>query len=149
MVLLVAALAMLGTASKLANARNIKLQGAVSGNANFDGSSNTIINTTQDNIAIVTGTVSLTEGKGNTTIKYPQGFNKSNTVILSFMAHNGTNVNGYGYGYLEGSNGYVAGALGHSINLADSDIKVSVQNPIAASSGSGTYQIKIVLFKTN
>lgn len=34
------------TASKLARARNIKIQGAVSGNANFDGSANITINTT-------------------------------------------------------------------------------------------------------
>lgn len=39
------------TASKLATARNIKLQGAVSGNTNFDGSTNIVINTSLYNQA--------------------------------------------------------------------------------------------------
>ena len=37
---------MLGTATKLQNARNIKVQGSVNGNANFDGSGNIVITTT-------------------------------------------------------------------------------------------------------
>ena len=43
--LLVVVLAMHGTATKLVNKRNIKLQGAISGNADFDGSKNVTINT--------------------------------------------------------------------------------------------------------
>ena len=36
---------MLGTATKLQTARNIKVKGSVNGNANFDGSGNIEINT--------------------------------------------------------------------------------------------------------
>lgn len=145
--LLIVALAMPGTASKLQTAREITLEGAITGNANFDGSSDIVINTNQNNFAVATGSVNLANGVGNTNIDYPEGYNKDNCVVLSFMAFNGTNVNGYGYGYLENSSGYVAGAIGHSINLGSSKIAVAVQNPISSTSGSGTYQIKIVLMK--
>lgn len=50
------------SASKLATAREIKLQGGVSGAANFDGSANVVINTTLSNIdasKITTGTISI------------------------------------------------------------------------------------------
>lgn len=52
------------TASKLATARNIKIQGAVSGNANFDGSNNVVINVVQANIAVLTGNIT-TPAAGN------------------------------------------------------------------------------------
>lgn len=50
------------SASKLATAREIKLQGGVSGAVNFDGSTNVVINTTLNNIdasKITTGTISI------------------------------------------------------------------------------------------
>lgn len=53
--------AMLGTANKLKTARNIKLQGAVSGNADFDGSKNVTIDTTQE---VLKDTLSISEDKG-------------------------------------------------------------------------------------
>lgn len=78
------------SASKLATARNIKIQGAVSGNTNFDGSGNVTINTTQSNIAVLTGTVNLSAGEGpenasfNTfDLNFPTGFTKDNCVCLS------------------------------------------------------------------
>lgn len=81
---------MLGTASKLATARNIKIQGAVSGNANFDGSQNVTIETTQENIVILKGKVSVpasnTQGQYNAdadaNVNYPKGFTLSNTKII-------------------------------------------------------------------
>ncbi len=45
LILLVVVVAMLGSATKLKNTRNIKLQGAVSGNTNFDGSKDIVIDT--------------------------------------------------------------------------------------------------------
>ena len=50
---------MLGSATKLQTKRNIKLQGAVSGNADFDGSGNVVIETAQANIAVITGSFSI------------------------------------------------------------------------------------------
>lgn len=43
---MVIVVAMLGTATKLQTARNIKVKGSVNGNADFDGSGNLEINTT-------------------------------------------------------------------------------------------------------
>lgn len=75
---------MLGTATKLKIARNIKLQGAVSGNADFDGSANIVINTTQANIAVINGSITLSNGQGNSgVIQYPEGYNKDNCIIIS------------------------------------------------------------------
>lgn len=54
------------TATKLATARNIKLQGAVSGNTNFDGSENVVINT---EIPVSEVTKELTHKEGEVKIK--------------------------------------------------------------------------------
>lgn len=59
------------TASKFATEKNIELRGAVSGNANFDGSTNVIINTTQANIAVLTGNITISNGEGTTNVAYP------------------------------------------------------------------------------
>lgn len=83
MVLLVVVLGMLGTATKLATARKIALTGAVSGNTNFDGSGDITITTKQANIAVLTGTISLTSGVGQQSINYPSGFTKDNCVAIS------------------------------------------------------------------
>lgn len=83
------------TASKLATARNIKLQGAVSGNANFDGSANITINTTQANIATLTGTFSTPAANsgtltGSVDINYPADFKRDNCTVLGLMCHGST-----------------------------------------------------------
>ena len=73
------------TTTKLQTARNIKLQGAVSGNANFDGSGNIIINTTQSNIAILTGSTVVNASSSKTvTINYPSGYTESNCIPVAF-----------------------------------------------------------------
>lgn len=103
------AVAILGTATKLKTTRNIALSGAVKGNANFDGSGNVEINTTQNNIAIITGTLKL---KANTSelaienrctytdikINYPNGFAADNCVVISYGRQNNSNF-GYAYGW--------------------------------------------------
>ena len=139
------------TATKLATARNIKLQGAVSGNANFDGSGNVIITTTQANIAILTGTLTLADGYASGTINYPNGFNSSNCVVLSFMAHNTSAGNVMGYGYVEKSVGYIAGAIGHCVSMKRDNINIHINNPTdgSHSSGTDTFAYKIVLMKVS
>lgn len=92
-VLLVVALAMLGSATKLASARKIILSGAVKGETNFDGSNDVSIVTTQDNIVVVTGTIIMPEAnessiQGSVDVNYPLGFNKDNCAVLSVMSHN-------------------------------------------------------------
>ena len=86
---------MLGTTTKLKTARNIKLQGAVSGNANFDGSANITINTTQTNIAVLDGRISLTANPTDNasnnkmqhtpwSMDYTSGFSKDNSIVICF-----------------------------------------------------------------
>ena len=100
-VLLVVALAMLGTATKLKTARNIKLQGAVSGNANFDGSGNITINTILGNIAVLVETITMPEAnsnnlQGSTDMNYPSGFTNTNCVVISVMSHNSIHADWWG-----------------------------------------------------
>lgn len=70
------------TTNKWGTSRNIALSGAVSGNANVDGSGNVTITTTQANIKLLTGTINLTNGVGNVDINYPTGFTYSNCVPI-------------------------------------------------------------------
>lgn len=72
------------TASKLATARKITINGAVSGNQNFDGSGNITITTTQNNIAVLTGTLTSAGGYYKQ-LDYPSGYNKNNCVVISCM----------------------------------------------------------------
>lgn len=83
-ILVVIVVAIHGTSTKLQTARDIKLQGTVSGNAKFDGSGDITINTTQANIAKVNGTISLTKGQGSSgVVAYPSNFNMNNCVVIS------------------------------------------------------------------
>ena len=93
MLLLVNAHGNSNTANKLKTARNIKIQGAVSGNASFDGSNDVTINVTQANIAIIKGTIQMPEAgseaiNGGTKVNYPQGYTSENCVVVSLMSHN-------------------------------------------------------------
>lgn len=101
---LVLALAMHGTATKLQNARKIAIDGVVKGEANFDGSGNVIINTTQNNIVVIEGQMVL---RGSTTgepvsttkeINFPSGFNKDNCFVTSIGTKILTTGDGFGYG---------------------------------------------------
>ena len=76
------------TASKLQTARNIAISGAVKGSANFDGSGNVTINTTQNNIFVLSG--SLSSGN-NLEINYPTGLTKDNCVCISAIRDDGSN----------------------------------------------------------
>lgn len=151
------------TATKLANARNIKLQGAVSGNANFDGSGNVVIDTTQANIAIVTGTITLTQStesqieSGQVDISYPSGYTKDNCVILGIMARNSAQTSsiGYSYGVLADENysGVINSAsMGKYAVLKDNSIMLTMRydwNATPTSQRTDTYNYKIVLMKVS
>lgn len=86
-------LILLGIATKLETPRNIAVSGAISGNANFDGSENINIVTMQSNIAVLTGSIVMPEQNsetltGQTTINYPKGYNKDNCIIISLLGQN-------------------------------------------------------------
>ena len=137
------------TASKLQTARNIKLQGAVAGNTNFDGSGNITITTTQNNIFVLSGNITLSNGYATTNINYPSGLNADNCIVVSFLARSTTLESGikYGYGYLETPTGYLSGAIGHNISLRTPNILLQVNNPVDHSNGNTTYNYKIILMK--
>lgn len=103
----------------------------------------------KDDIAVIYGNLSMTNGVANHNVNYPVGFNKDNCVVLTFMASNEENNNHWGYGYIENATGYVGGAIGHKITFRENDINVGVQNPTdgAHNSGTGTFNYKIVLMK--
>lgn len=138
------------TASKLATARNIKLQGAVSGNANFDGSANITINTTQANIATLTGSV-----KNEKTLSYPSGFNKSNCVVISAMFDGPSTAVSWTTGALFNSSGYVKGGIPFEITLSDTGITltrriINIGNgvtPTVSDDMANSANFKIVLMK--
>lgn len=147
---------MLGTANKLKNARNISLTGAVSGSGNFDGSGNLNINTTQNNIAVLTGSVVAKKSSdpGNSfqqtrkSITYPSGFNNTNCVCMALGV---TRINNaFEYDGSEGcaskSVGYVSGNIPRAICLDTSNIDLRVYN---YASGDITIYYKIVLMKVS
>lgn len=108
------------TASKLATARTITISGAVSGSTTFDGSGNKTITTTQSNIAVLSGTVTVAGttqdggsyhyGTGTKTLSYPSGFNADNCVVLTIetSVNNSTELKGavgeIGYTYSSAAN---------------------------------------------
>lgn len=153
---------MLGSANKLKTARNIALNGAVSGNANFDGSGNVTITTTQANIAVVTGTMTA-DGTSNAldsgNINFPSGFNNNNCVVISSMLNNNNSQNGsWSIGSGFDSSGYVSGGLPHKTTLNNSGISIHTRNimminesvpSIPIFSAGAKFNYKIVLMKIN
>lgn len=116
------------TATKLATARKITVNGAVSGSANFDGSGNVIITTTQANIAVLTGNI-----QDDITINYPTGFNKNNCIVISaMMKMNNTNAR-YGYGSVFNSAIYSSGGVPIVVSLGDSNIQLSAKKILLSS----------------
>lgn len=120
--------------------------------AHTDGNGNNIAATykMKGDFAIITIQLTLANGTATGDVSYPSGFNSSNCVVLSFMAynHSSSGTTG-GYGYIETSVGYVAGAIGHRVSLRDSVISFSINNPTdgAHDAGTATYTCKAVLMK--
>lgn len=99
-VLQVLVLVMLGSATRLENTRKIELQGAISGEGNFNGGEDIKITTIQANTAILTGKISLTGTSGDKEetgmvqgISYPEGYNKNNCFVISIGFSNVKNTN--------------------------------------------------------
>lgn len=138
---------MLGTATKLQNSRSINIAGAVKGNANFDGSSNITINTTQNNIETLTGSMSIAASSSeNKTISYPSGINKDNCIVLAVGLASSTNTaKGYNFiGTYNDSSDGLNNAFYRRLNLTDEGIKLTVKNP---NTSTMTVLYKISLLK--
>lgn len=128
------------TATKLKTARKITLTGAVSGNVNFDGSGNVSISTTQANITVLTGKITLESSGGSANVNYPTGFTKDNCIVVAC----GITYNSAGYRAF----GTVQASVSTGARLNSSSITVCCY-PVQASTGSptGTFNYKLVLMK--
>ena len=141
-IFLVILVLMHGSATKLKAVRNIKLQGGVAGNANFDGSANIIINTTQTNIKVLTGSLELnantssnaSEGHCTFTekvVNYPEGFTKDNCIVVNYSRRS-VRCDGYGW------NNYP-----NSIDILEGTLPMTVALYSDNSSLDSTYRSKI------
>ena len=144
------------TASKLQTARNIAISGAVKGSANFDGSGNVTINTTQANIAVISGKVTLnantndnfSENKCTMTdvsLNYPTGFSMNNCVVICV----GINYNSAGYYDFGWTNHldtlqFARGLRPYEVTLNNAKINLSIGNLMAS---ENMVNYKIVLMK--
>lgn len=125
------------TATKLQIARKITLDGAVKGEANFDGSNNIVINNTQNNIAVLNGKITLSNGSGSTTANYPTGFTYKNCIALAI----GIDI------YGEGCFSYnIAGQMAFEARLTDTIINIKSIS-IDGIGSSSTKNYRLVLMK--
>ena len=158
LLLLVNVLGNSATATKLATKRNIKLQGAVSGNADLDGSENVIINTDLANIVTLIGTIELAANSqeniqkdplkatmSSKTLNFPTGFNKDNTIVI-FVGFRKTSDKGYAYGWnnYADSTDFMRGTMPYNVIVGSSGISVRLGN---FSSKITNYEYKIALMK--
>ena len=147
---------MLGTATRLQNARTISLSGAVSGSTSFNGSRNVTITTTQANIAVLTGTLPHDGTSTDITINYPSGYTRDNCVVIAKEGKRGTSSDIYTTGTTFDTINYIKGGLALSVSLQDTYITIRAKNinltdgdtamvkPIAADT---TFGYRIVLLK--
>lgn len=139
------------TATRLQTSRNIVLNGDVTGSASFNGSSNVTINTDLANIAVLTGTISLSVSSGrlsgSKSINYPSGYNKDNCVVIACGISGNQNGNTeYAYGNSgDNSSSYVTGGMPRMVKLRDEDINLQIYLEVDAAANTRNY--KIVLMK--
>ncbi len=95
------------TADRLKTARKISINGAVKGEANFDGSKDVTINVIQDNIAVVEGSQVLKDAPTDTMethsttafrVNLPSGFTHHNCFVISIGTKFLQTDDGFGYG---------------------------------------------------
>lgn len=89
-----------------------------------------------NDIAVVSGQITLSNGKGSATVNYPAGFNKNNSIVISLAIQILED-----YDYFENQSTHVLGA-----RLRDNGITFQVASMINAGS-SGTKNFKVGLMK--
>lgn len=148
------------TADKLKTARKIKLTGAVSGEASFDGSRDVTISTTQANIAVLEGELPQDDKSEEVSTSYPEGFNKTNCIVISAEGIRATSDSSelYAFGTMYDSRSYVRGGIPLSVIRRNSDIVICAKNiiltdgnqvfarPLAENAG---FKYRVVLMKIN
>lgn len=135
----------------MASARNIALTGAITGNANFDGSGNVSITTKQGNIAVITGNITTPAANSETTtgtvrINYPSGYNRTNCVVVSIMGGKQGNSDILTTPMPVGAGGGLMGASGIAVTLDTNNILVRKEK-IDVIEPTKTTAFKIVLMK--
>lgn len=101
----------------------------------------------KDDYAVLTGTITMASGTGSTTVNYPTGFTKNNCVVISYGQENADTKNSYNFGYGIKSTDYTRGSMTRNVSLKDSNIEISIYNPVVDGEGNKTYNYKIVLMK--
>lgn len=95
----------------------------------------------KDNFAVITGTISLSNGHGSTSVDYPDGFTRTNCIVISvgmdivgtdIFSYFGTTISNSIYEARLGPNNIIVGTTSVD-NLGSSNIK----------------QFKLVLMKIN
>ena len=108
----------------------------------------------KDNFAVISGKLN----NGESTIEYPEGFNKDNCVIISFSLDNpnlDTDVKHWAYGNLFDASSWVGGSIPYKIGMYSENIRIKTKRVIITneqypSVGESTvaHNYKIVLMKT-
>lgn len=93
----------------------------------------------KNDLVVVTGDVTLTNGSGQATVPYPDGFTKENSVVVTAGCVYLNGSSDYGYGFLQGTFGTGA-VLGESVI-------VFMAHTFTEVGPSGTFPFKIVLMK--
>lgn len=119
-----------GTATKLQNLRKIKIEGAVEGEVDFDGSQNVTIATTQANIAILEGDLPNDGINTEIIVGYPKGFSRDNCAVISKSGIRAPSQEGriYTTGTTFDSASYARGGVTISADLNSSGIRITAKN---------------------
>lgn len=127
------------TTTKWGTSRVLALTGAVTGSASVDGSGNVSISTTQANMAVLTGTLTVPKNDSASTsfLSYPTGgFNKDNCVVVSLAIKTAGNFWEY--------DNWNDTQYGPKVTLSSNGVQLTVKNNNTTSSITYTYQIVLM-----
>ena len=147
------------TAARLKTARKVSIQGAVKGSANFDGSADTTINVTQNNIAVLSGQLDLnaasTDGSyspsfNDVLIDFPSGFSKDNCVVISSSMQL-ADYTGYTFDYAiwDDSRTWLRGGYPSMVTFDYKNNGKIIYTIVNPTSQKRTCKYKIILMKTS
>lgn len=146
------------TADKLKTARNIKLQGAVSGNASFDGSNDVTINVTQANIAVITGVLkpdTISTQLWKAIIPYPDGYTQGNSVVMSLMIKGISEAaEVWSLGSVLNTSNTLAGTVPSYVRMKNNEIEVACRHVVidkdmypSVATANNSISYKLILMK--